>query len=261
MKICLEKKTANGVEFVIIIGLCATTMSHTHTLLTACFTKESVQVTPLCPLRVRAKSHTCTQTPSPLSGLHSSKGRLRTRDACCPQCSCLRRSETCSVDSFLQPTDNSASWKTPQHNEPTWKIQGPIPATSNFTANVGAQELCESGVKYRISFCSAGDLSLLVRAAHWKIHAPKTTSKRTVQKWRKMQTNRTAAGEDVAECFCRPLIRCRLAQITIPLTWGSLSCIPLLPPLPHLPRAGQRGRGNQSVPHHREKSERVQSFT
>lgn len=78
----------------------------------------------------------------------------------------------------------SACWefyfmKNP-HNEPTWKIQGPIPATATFTANVGAQELCKSSIKYWISFYSTGDLSLLIRAMHWKIHVPKTTFKRIV---------------------------------------------------------------------------------
>lgn len=64
------------------------------------------------------------------------------------------------------------------HNKSTWKIWGPIPATSNSTANAGIKELGKSSIKYWISFYSEGDLSLFIHAMHWKIHVPKTTFKR-----------------------------------------------------------------------------------
>lgn len=76
----------------------------------------------------------------------------------------------------------------------------------------------------------------------------------------KVKVTKTAK-EEVGEHFCHPSVHRLSAGTNNSPYLGAFSCAPLLPLFLQPLRADHWGRGNQSVPHHKEKSERVQSFT
>lgn len=181
MKNFSRKKVANGVKFIIIMRLCAPAMRHTHTLLTACFVEVSANTKAhLSTMHVHAKSRRSTETPSPLSGSRSSKWGLRRRDACCPQSICLRESETCFVDSFLEPPENFISWEKKQPQQTNMKNTGPNSCHIKSHCKRRSTRIVGEEHHYRISLDSTGGLSLLICAMHGKFHVPKTTLKRIV---------------------------------------------------------------------------------